>query len=368
MSNSLEQPPVESASDRKENFEDFGLEIGDRVYSKSGTYREVKDIVEDELRRGGGYIEVERVGTNGSKKNEDMSFQGMVESQESIERIEKPQLPEDIETRKSDLSPRHQAALKQLEQIEKELKNPETPPEGRSDLYASRATIMWSISEAISSKSNKTEELTPERQENIAKNLVDIVRLRDATQWRQIIEEKVLIHEAMKIVDDEGVYVRGHSLDAMLDLGKRLIERAKHAEQMLEEGAAQANWPMYGMTFVKKLLPPKISHSPFKREILGRGDEPIYMGLAYEVARQMRKMIAVGIESDPNKREKLLYKSDTHLTEDNVNNFVVSLYKNPQEVIERQMGMVRTLDDESKRTQYSFATRLTTELSGLPLK
>lgn len=134
----LESVPAESGNERHESFDDFNIEIGDRVYSSSGAFREVTGIIRDAREDGGGYITAIRTDATGNKLEQIMTFGMLVKRQAALVRIDKPPLPVVAAT----VSPREGAALKQLDG---QLQDVTTTDDQRNSLLRQRARLLWQI-------------------------------------------------------------------------------------------------------------------------------------------------------------------------------------------------------------------------------
>jgi hypothetical protein len=142
--------PIENGeagdAEKNENVDPSSIEIGDRLYSHSGTYREVRRILKDDNFPGGGEFEIERVGTDGERKPQLLSFDDFVAAQEALKQIEKPALPSGIDHNSDKLTSREKAALTQ---IESQLKQRDLPQPEQEETMRARADILWNIKDRI---------------------------------------------------------------------------------------------------------------------------------------------------------------------------------------------------------------------------
>ena len=136
-------PP--EAGGKIQSFDEFGLEEGDRITSKSGTVREVTRVIHDEKEPGGGYVEVKEIGGNGGSGRID--FQTMVDKQDVIANVDKPKLGEGVDLDKAPARLRNA-----LKQAERGIADKSTPEENKSHFRYQRAKIIREINEAMAPK------------------------------------------------------------------------------------------------------------------------------------------------------------------------------------------------------------------------
>lgn len=174
---------VEPQPNRWENIEDFGFEVGDRVYSDSGTYREIKHIVTDKDSPGGGHLVVERVREDGSAQEQELTFQHVLDHQGNIAYIDKPTLPEGITPISEELPVVQREAFAHLE---REVKNPRLRPKDVEDLLQMRARLIREIANPPDPEEQKAED----REQRI-QDVKELIRPKEGDRLRQVVQRRL---------------------------------------------------------------------------------------------------------------------------------------------------------------------------------
>ncbi len=274
----IERAPFDSSvpESRIENFSDFNLEIGDYVYSESGTRREVLNIVPDNEAPGGGYLEVERISVEGEKTQEKMDFQQLIDQQQFISRIDKPQWPKGTDVDSSELTIRQRSLLQKLEE---KINQGEEADADKSKLLLRRARIIREVAEDINTKELQRENevartatrlevvVNPERG-NVLRRLVYEDLYEGATDWQQR-RDKVAAH--------------GYDPDVLQQLGRKVRELVKGIDR---------NEAIYNAT------PARMKQLKEYQLLVSSGEDNVQhtaltIGASLQVMRQMRKIIAL---------------------------------------------------------------------------
>lgn len=147
--NSFERMPMptpeDEASEKKENFADFDLQVGDRLYDNAGNYKEVLKIVElsDDVSFQEGTVYVRQyIDGEPAKQIEDMLFTEFVHGQDTIADIDQPRLPEGKTLEDYMNTGRANAQRLQIETI---LKNPDSPNNDIAEALLAKSNLIREI-------------------------------------------------------------------------------------------------------------------------------------------------------------------------------------------------------------------------------
>lgn len=338
---------VEPQPDRWENIEDFGFEVGDRVYSDSGTYREIKHVVTDKDSPGGGHLVVERVGEDGSIKEQELTFQHVLDHQGNIAHIDKPTLPEGLTPTSEKLSRLQREAFAH---IELQLQNKKLRPQDKEDWLLTRARLIREIANPPDPEEQKAED----REQHI-QDVQELVHPKTGDRLRQVVQRRLFNGAQGQEEREKNVAAKEYDPKQLEELGEKIFQQVQEAERIKQNKKELGR----GDVLLKLVTLPQLvesKHSPRHSNLT--------IGASAEISRQMRKVLAASIEQDPARREKILLESDAAVDRGDISQFIDLAARSPGELSQRQKHVLTLITNKAKEKQYRLAVSILNQEAG----